>query len=155
MYETHGRFNYIHCHQYNSLPPPKHVFFNFTHSSIYIITLIARMCTRLMSVFNMFTQMMHSKCFLITLIALVCNRLMSVFIMFTQMMDIICLFITIFVLSVTDQNVLEKWIFFNHVLHLLVPSVTFMIQSFMLKCHYSQGFCSDGRMLDGISASVG
>ena len=102
------------------------------HSIIYIITLIARMFTRLMRVFNMFTQMMHSTCFLITLIALLCNQLMSVFNMFTQMTDLICLFITIIVLSVMDQNVFEKWIF-------VIMFFTFMCQVSYL---WSKVLCS-------------
>ena len=72
MYQTHERLNYIHCHQYN---PPPHYNVLFTHSIFYIITLISLICTRLMSVLNMFTQIKYLKCYLITLIAL-CNRLL-------------------------------------------------------------------------------
>ena len=71
MYQTHERLHYIHC---TNITPPPHYHVLFTHSMFYIITLISLICTRLMSVLNMFTQMMYLKCFLITLIAL-CNRL--------------------------------------------------------------------------------
>ena len=102
----------IHCQQYNaSNPHHYHVFFNITHSTIWIITLIALKCNRLMSFFNMFTQMMHLKFFLITLITLICTQLMSVFNKCTEMMDLICFFITFIVQSIMDHNFLGMWIF--------------------------------------------
>ena len=130
MYQTHGCFNYIHWHQYNP-PPHYYVFFDFTHSMFYIITLIELVCTQLMSVFIMFTQMIYLKCFLFTLIAIIWNGLMSILNMFTQLMDLI------FFNHINCAMQCELCSDFYHVLQLHVVRITFVFQTSMFKCHYS------------------